>query len=46
MGKQDIPFETLKQILRHVRDPERLDDHLGTRSLIVQEAITSDANLS
>ena len=31
------PFETLKQILRQVRNPQTLDDHPWTRSLIVQE---------
>jgi hypothetical protein len=38
MDKNAVPFETLKQILRHVRDPERLDDHPWTQSLIVQES--------
>jgi hypothetical protein len=33
------PFETLKQILRHVRDPEMLNEHPWTRSLFVQEAV-------
>lgn len=33
------PFETLKQILWHVRDPEMLNDHPWTRSLFVQEAV-------
>jgi hypothetical protein len=39
LDKNAAPFETLKQILRHVHDPDRLDDHPWTRSLIVQDAL-------
>jgi hypothetical protein len=42
MDNRPEPFETLKQILRQVRDPQALDDHPWTRSLIVQE-VASDA---
>src|SRR5574341_168451 len=38
-------FETLKQILRHVRDPEMLNDHPWTQSLFVQEAVLDSAQL-
>lgn len=46
MEKNTVPFETLKQILRHVQEPEQLDDHPWTRSLIVQEAVASNGHLS
>ncbi|HLF80138.1 MAG TPA: hypothetical protein VI410_00080, partial [Anaerolineales bacterium] len=38
MDKQTAPSDALRQILRHVRHPESLDDHPWTRALIVQEA--------
>ena len=40
------PFETLKQILRHVRNPDELNDHAWTRSLIVEQARASTPQLS
>jgi hypothetical protein len=39
------PFETLKNILQHARNPEALDDHPWVRSLIVQEALTENPPL-
>jgi hypothetical protein len=33
------PFQTLKQILRQVRDPQALDNHPWTRSLIVEDGV-------
>jgi hypothetical protein len=39
-------FETLKEILRHVRDPDLLNDHPWTRSLIVQEARAGASQLT
>ena len=38
------PFETLKNVLRHVRNPEALDDHPWVHSLIVQEALMLGAS--
>ncbi len=38
MDNDTSPFETLKQILRNARQPDLLDDHPWTQSLIVQEA--------
>lgn len=42
MDKRANPFETLKHILRHARDPERLDDHPWTHSLIVRETLSGN----
>jgi hypothetical protein len=39
------PFETLKQILRHARNPELLNDHPWTQSLFVQEAVLDSPQL-
>ena len=39
-------FEELKRILKHIRDPESLDDHPWTRSLIVQEALVKTPALA
>lgn len=39
-------FETLKDILRHVRNPELLDDHPWTHSLIVSDALDRLPNLA
>jgi hypothetical protein len=33
-------FDTLKQILRQARNPQALDDHPWTRSLVVQEMVS------
>ena len=46
MDKSAAPFDTLKQILRHVRNPDLLDDHPWTRSLIVQELLASTPHLA
>src|SRR3990172_4035641 len=46
MDKSAATFETLKQILRHVRNPDLLNDHPWTRSLIVQEARASAPQLT
>jgi hypothetical protein len=46
MEVSKAPFETLKQILRHARQPDLLNDHPWTRSLIVQEALTNDPGLA
>jgi hypothetical protein len=45
MDTATSPFETLKQILRSVRDPDALNDHAWTHSLIVQEALARDPGL-
>jgi hypothetical protein len=37
-------FENLKQILRQVRNPQVLDDHPWTRSLVVQEMISGESS--
>lgn len=34
-------FETLKEIFRHIREPELLNNHLWVQSLFVQEAISN-----
>src|SRR5688572_27824973 len=46
MEESTAPFETLKQILRHARQPDLLNDHPWTQSLIVQEALASDPGLA
>lgn len=46
MRETATPFETLKEILRHIRDPETLDDHPWTRSLFVQEALANESQLA
>lgn len=46
MEKSAPPFETLKQILRNVRNPDLLNDHPWTRSLIVREALASTPGLA
>jgi hypothetical protein len=46
MEECTAPFETLKQILRHARQPDLLNDHPWTRSLIVQEALANDTGLA
>jgi hypothetical protein len=46
MDKNTVPFETLKQILRHARNPDVLNEHPWTRSLIVQEALASAPHLT
>ena len=33
MDNNDSAFETLKEILRHIRYPDELNDHAWTRSL-------------
>lgn len=38
-------FDDLKNILKHIRSPERLNDHPWTQSLIVQAALTADPKL-
>jgi len=43
--KNPAAFEALKEILQHARNPELLDDHPWTRSLIVQEALANDPRL-
>ena len=44
--KQVSSFETLKQILRHVRNPDELNDHAWTRSLIVEQVRASTPQLA
>jgi hypothetical protein len=39
-------FETLKEILRHIREPEVLDDHLWGQSLFVREALGNNPKLA
>jgi uncharacterized protein DUF4012 len=46
MDKSTAHFETLKQILRHARNPDVLNDHPWTRSLIVQEARAGSPHLT
>ena len=46
MNKDASPFETLKQILRHVRHPDELNDHAWTRGLFVQQALDSNPQLT
>jgi hypothetical protein len=46
MKESTAPFETLKQILRHARQPDLLNDHPWTQSLIVQEALANDPRLA
>ena len=46
MNNTAPPFETLKQILRHARNPEKLNDHPWTQSLFVCEALASDPHLT
>ena len=46
MDKELSPFETLKQILRHVRNPDELNEHPWTRSLIVEQARASTSQLA
>jgi hypothetical protein len=38
-------FETLKEILRHARDPSRLDEHPWTRALFVREVLAANPGL-
>jgi hypothetical protein len=45
MDESTAPFETLKQILRHARQPDLLNAHPWTQSLIVQEALANDPRL-
>jgi len=44
--KNPACFADLKQVLKNIRNPERLDDHPWTRSLIVQEALAGVPNLT
>jgi len=46
MDNSAVHFETLKQILRHVRNPDLLNDHPWTRGLIVQDALASAPQLT
>jgi hypothetical protein len=45
MDERTESFETLKHILRDIRNPEMLDAHLWTRSLIVQETLDESPQL-
>ena len=45
-NKYTAPLETLKEILRHARNPELLDEHPWTRGLFVQEALAEDSHLA
>ena len=46
MEKNTDLFENLKLILKNIRNPELLDDHPWTQSLIVQEALASNPQLT
>jgi hypothetical protein len=46
MDKGTSPSETLKQILRQIRNPDLLNEHPWTRSLIVQEMLASQPHLA
>ena len=46
MDKNGFPFETLKQILRHVRQPDELNDHPWTQSLFVRQVIANTPQLA
>jgi|GEM_PF-228769 len=46
MDENIAHFETLKQILRHARQPDRLNDHPWTKSLIVQDALEACPQLA
>ena len=45
MDEQAELFESLRQILRQIRDPQSLNDHPWTSSLIVREALEEDPQL-
>ena len=46
MDKNASSFEDLKQVLRHIRNPEELNDHPWTRSLFVQQALQTTPRLA
>ena len=46
MDNNDSAFETLKEILRHIRYPDELNDHAWTRSLFVEQARLSTPQLA
>jgi len=46
MNNTAPPFEILKEILRHARNPGNLDDHPWTQSLFVREALAHDPRLN
>lgn len=43
MEKDTVCFDNLKTILRHIRNPQALDDHPWTKSLIVRETLAGNS---